>query len=232
MKLIKLSGKYGSIVGNYAQVDDIDYEKLNTYVWNARKGRHTYYAYRYIRNRKINKKWTYYVENMHRTVMNMSIDNTLLIDHADGNGLNNQRSNLREATHSQNQANKRKTKGSSIYLGVYKEVLNKKYRDIIYYVANCKNKNIVNVKRFKTEIEAAIQYNKWAIELHGEFANLNIIKNEMENSTRSTQPTEQEVSQPQQDTKVVKEPVKQAPVRYLIDDTQQEEWEHGDNVSH
>ncbi len=49
MKLIELGGKYGSVIGNYAQVDDEDYEELNKYKWHAVNHKGLYYA---ARNRK------------------------------------------------------------------------------------------------------------------------------------------------------------------------------------
>ena len=92
------------------------------------------------------------------------------IDHQDGNGLNNQKSNLRFCTQSQNSAN-REANGISKYLGVdCDNRCDKKWRARIN----------VNYKRkclgyFKTQEEAALEYNKAAIQYHGEFAKLNII---------------------------------------------------------
>jgi len=94
-----------------------------------------------------------------------------LVDHKDRNTLNDKIENLREATHSQNNKNKRSQLNSaSTYLGVSIHNNNKSWRARI--VIEGKNKHLGT---FKTEDEAAIAYNKAAIVHHKEFANLNII---------------------------------------------------------
>jgi len=92
------------------------------------------------------------------------------IDHRDGNGLNNQRSNLRHATHRQNCFNVgpqrgRKFKGAYLELGTRHR---NKWRCRIKV-----NGRLLSVGRFPTEIEAAKAFDRSAIVFHGEFARLN-----------------------------------------------------------
>ena len=100
---------------------------------------------------------------MHRVIMNAPV--VMQVDHIDGDGLNNQRNNLRIVTQSQNLYNsKKKCHSASKYKGVYKR--GERYK------AECLGKYFGT---FGTEIEAAKAYNKAAIEMMGEFARLNII---------------------------------------------------------
>lgn len=92
----------------------------------------------------------------------------LVVDHADNDGLNNLRSNLRICTRSQNSANRISVGGSSIYLGVSYYKKNKKWGALIG-----KNRKQIFIGLFETEEQAAIAYNKSAILIHGEFAKLN-----------------------------------------------------------
>ena len=92
------------------------------------------------------------------------------IDHIDWNGLNNQSSNLRLCSTSQNGANKRKNEGkySSQFKGVtWFKLANKWKADI-----QC-NKKVFTLVLFISEEEAARAYDKRAQELFGEFAHLN-----------------------------------------------------------
>ena len=100
MKTIKLTQ------GQEAMVDDEDFEELSRYKWYAQKIRNVFYATRTTQS-KI---------RMHRFICNAP--KVLQVDHIDGNGLNNCRSNLRIVTNRQNSQNKH-TKKSSIYPGVY-----------------------------------------------------------------------------------------------------------------
>lgn len=92
-----------------------------------------------------------------------------MLDHRDGNPLNNRIENLRPATRQQNQQNQRSYKNSSSkYLGVSWQKKNKKWRAQI---------QINGEKRclglFDDEIEAAKAYDAGAREHFGEFANPN-----------------------------------------------------------
>lgn len=99
-----------------------------------------------------------------------------MIDHIDQNKRNNRIENLRESTLSGNNTNKVKiktingNKPSSQYKGVSWESDRKKWR-----VKIMKDGKRIDLGRFINEIDAAKAYNNAAIDLHGEFAYLNII---------------------------------------------------------
>lgn len=145
-----------------ALVDDEDYDWLNQWKWYICTQKKTSYVLR-IKERK--------TILMHRQIMNAQKGE--LIDHKDGNGLNNQKSNLRKCTRSQNNAN-RHSFGSSKYLGVCKATHTDNGKIYIYWHANIKkNQEPICLGIFKSEIDAAKAYDKKAKELHGEFARLN-----------------------------------------------------------
>ena len=112
--------------GKVAQVDDEDFEELNRYKWFARKSRNTYYAGRnsaYVAGKK--RKTI----NMHCIVMGEL--KGLQTDHIDGNGLNNQKSNLRFVTSRQNSQNKKNTIKTSQYPGFDWDKSHNKWRSKI-----------------------------------------------------------------------------------------------------
>ena len=163
--------------GHVALVDDEDYDFINQFTWRLSKVRHLKYAK--TNKNKIKNKATHYL--MHRMILNLP--SNLLIDHIDGNGLNNQKSNLRIATHNQNIWNS-KGYGSSQYKGVYpfrtKQKYKKKNGEISIYLSRTyyfssifKNGITYYLGNFKNEIDAALAYDKKAKELFGEFAYLN-----------------------------------------------------------
>lgn len=93
------------------------------------------------------------------------------IDHVDGNGLNNRKSNLRASTHSQNKMNSGKINREgcrSQFKGLTWIEYRKQWR-----VRVTKNYQHYYVGYFDSDVEAAGAYDKKALELYGEFAILN-----------------------------------------------------------
>lgn len=157
-----------------AQVDDDDYDHLIKFKWRAFKDGQTFYAT--TNTFRDGKKTSI---SMHRFIL--KAQRGVFVDHKDGNGLNNQRSNLRYCTIRQNNANRASRNGStSKYKGVCKIVTKNGYnkdKTYIYWhaaiqVAGCTK----SLGYFKTEAEAAKKYNEAAIIQYGEFARLNIIE--------------------------------------------------------
>jgi hypothetical protein len=162
MKLIPLTQ------GKFAQVDDADYDFLMQWKWHADKSPsgNTFYAKRNDKSSGKNKAIC-----MHRLLLGLTAPK-IFGEHRDQNGLNNQRDNLREATHSENMRNTKSKKGSSSkYKGVSWVAKRNKWQSNIWL-----DRKQYPLGHFKLESEAALAYNKKAIELFGEFANLNIIE--------------------------------------------------------
>ncbi len=150
--------------GKVAIVDDEDYEELSQFKWFAQKEPCTYYAARriYLGNGAKNPKQK--TIRMHRLLMNAKKKQE--VDHINGNGLDNRKSDLRLCTHSENARNRRlRLGGSSLYKGVYWHKSRKKWQSQIVF-----NYQIKYLGRYDNEIEAAKAYDYAAKELFGEFA--------------------------------------------------------------
>lgn len=158
--------------GMHTIIDKENYEKISfnkNKKWFAiLKGGNNYYVTTRI---KWGKKYKTIL--MHRLILDL-IDRPIVhVDHINRNSLDNRKSNLRIATQTQNNSNRKKSKNmTSIYMGVYKET--RKNRKP--WVAQISIKNVSTyIGSFNNEIEAARAYNKKAFEIHGEFAHLNEI---------------------------------------------------------
>jgi len=170
-KIIINSPTYGKHI---VFVDDKDYLFLVKFTWNVRKVKHTFYALRWDKMIKGERKRLI----MHRVIMGVT-DSKIFVDHKDHNGLNNQKNNLRPCTPRQNVHNRVSTSGtSSKYLGVSLNVNKRNRKEYKYWVVNFmvngKSTHVGNFPFTKNgEILAAKRYDEYAKKYYGEFANLN-----------------------------------------------------------
>ena len=93
-------------------IDTKDIDKVKHLRWHAVRSRRTFYA----EHTSHPTKDTTVKIKMHRYLLNIS-DNRQ-VDHIDGRGLNNQRSNLRICTSKQNSQNRKTTNNSTGVVGV------------------------------------------------------------------------------------------------------------------
>lgn len=149
---------------NLALVDDEDYKRVSAHKWYAVRHQGTWYAVTTFGQKR---SPTY----MHRFVMNLTFGDGGL-DHKDRNGLNNQKSNLRFANHSQQQGNRAKMPHTS---SRYKGVSWSKKRNIWIVTIQRYGKSSY-LGSFINEEDAARCYDAAALEHYGEFAYLNYLE--------------------------------------------------------
>jgi hypothetical protein len=109
------------------------------------------------------------VLGMHRLILNAPCG--VWVDHRDGDGLNNQRSNIRLATPSQNACNQRAIQGVSRYRGVSWNKAARKWHAQI----KAEGRRL-HLGLFDEERAAAVAYDQAAIRHFGEFATLNLLR--------------------------------------------------------
>jgi hypothetical protein len=110
---------------------------------------------------------------MHRFILGLN-DRGTQVDHINGNPLDNRKENLRLVNQQQNNFNKKIDKrNTSGYKGVFRMKDRPKWKATIGFQGK-----VLHLGFFDTKEEAALAYNMKAVELHGEYAKLNIIKEE------------------------------------------------------
>jgi hypothetical protein len=165
MQTVQLYGKVAA--GRVALVDDKDYELVMLYRWSVIEVKQSGdrrpipYARAYVPAVGGQKRGSVTMHNL--------ITGIIGVDHANGNSLDNRRSNLRAATQGENTGNKRKRlSASSQYKGVSWHKRTGRWRATIGAAGQRRH-----LGAFVSEIDAACAYDVAAREAYGEFACVN-----------------------------------------------------------
>lgn len=143
--------------GGVAIIDDEDWHLVFGKSWSS----------------SVNKNVTYVRSGrtyLHRLIINAKSGQ--IVDHINGNGLDNRKVNLRFTTHQGNKANSHHGKYTSKYIGVSRLCNSQKAANKFRVQVKHDGKN-VHIGYFKTEVEAAQAYDLFARQKHGINAILN-----------------------------------------------------------
>jgi hypothetical protein len=146
--------------GLVALVDDEDYDQASMHQWYAARVNGSIYAQRSARlpnGGQVTQK------------IHTHLTGWPLVDHINGNGLDNRRSNLRPATKAENNRNKRRYRNSTSGFKGVSQRGNGRWRAYIYV-----NGRRVGLGDHATAEAAARAYDAAAPVHHGEFARLNM----------------------------------------------------------
>jgi hypothetical protein len=157
----------------FTLVEQDDYYRFGRFHWHLGGNDERVYV---VRSYKTESEKLKYV-SLHREIMNNP--RGLLVDHRNGDGLDNRQSNLRPATHSQNGCNRKKRKNtSSQFVGVSWDKRVRRWSCRIKH----QNKEIW-LGYFDIETEAAKAYDAAAKKYFGEFARLNFPEGSLDAKT-------------------------------------------------
>jgi len=169
------SPKHGTFTVLYDLEDE---DKIAPYKWRVQKGRNTFYVqikiphpdggwYHCVSNGKQRRRRRQTRLAFHRFIMNPP--KGMMIDHINGNGLDNRKENLRIVTSAENSRNKGKFKNNtSGFKGVYymkksKKMINERSKPWMAGIRH--NKKDIHIGYFSTPEEAARAYDARAKEI-------------------------------------------------------------------
>ena len=145
--------------GYEAIIDASDAHIVSGFDWQAKEYEHLVYATRTATVNGVRKEL-----KMHRAILSPPID--MNVDHISGDGLDNRRSNLRQASHTQNMHNQRKSKNNtSGYKGVSFHKPTGKWRPVIRVGGK-----MISLGLFFSPEDAANARSNAANTYHGDFA--------------------------------------------------------------
>lgn len=155
--------KQGKHAGKYvAIVDDCDAD-LVVFSWSI-GSKSSFYVRTHSKD--VGRPYIFIHRIILARILGRELQKDELVDHANGNTLDNRRENLRLATHKQNMSNRKMHRNNvSGYKGIYWEASRGKYRATIRF----SGKNVF-IGRYNTPQEAHAAYCEKAKELYGEFA--------------------------------------------------------------
>jgi len=152
-------------------IDSDDFDRVSALNWNIRKQTYPNAVKYYVGHS--------YKDKIKKSTRNIRLSNFIfgvppkgmIVDHINGNTLDNRKCNLRFATLRQNVCNSRKRDNcSSKYKGVSKQKGRNTYNAEIRHYGEK-----IYLGSFRNEVDAALAYNYAAIRYQGEYARLNII---------------------------------------------------------
>lgn len=153
--------------GYFALISDCDKKRILQFKWHVQIKRSNYIL---VVRSVYSETGIQSVQKMSRFIMNIT-DKKMIVDHRNGNPLDNRRCNLRLTTSQQNSWNSKRPKNNkSGYKGVSFSSTMKKWRARIHV-----NKKEIPLGYFDSVIEAAIAYNKGALKYFGKYARVNLI---------------------------------------------------------
>jgi hypothetical protein len=148
--------------GKVALIDDEDWILISRFDWFAHEEKSLWYAHSSVKRRDGARTTI----KMHRLILGARAGQR--VDHRDGNGLNNQRDNLRLATQMQNTQNqRRKSNNTSGYKGVCR------WKTSRWQAYITVHKKRIPLGLFNNKEDAARAYDNAARQHFGEFAKLN-----------------------------------------------------------
>jgi hypothetical protein len=153
--------------GLFALVDQDKFDELNTYSWSVSADHNTVYA---VRGEK-KEDGTHSTIRMHRQLMGIPTGDRTIIDHINGNGLDNRLSNLRKVTASENQLNrakKKKSKKTTKFIGVVFRLTENSWLARIHV-----NNKFRKIGYFDNDVMAARAYDREVIKTFGPNAETN-----------------------------------------------------------
>jgi len=160
--------------------DECDIELIESHNWQIKKCVNTFYAQAHIphpdggwyiracsKTGKIKRGRRRTTLKLHRLIMKPS--KGMMVDHINGDGLDNRRENLRVCTHAENQRNaRRRNDNKSGSKGVSWNKNAKKWRSQIRHEGKVRH-----IGLFESREEAARAWDAKAKEYHGKYAQLN-----------------------------------------------------------